>query len=182
MRIPPRPAVARETPYEIRTAQRRDAAALWELSRGLHHDEPQAGLLETAEWHVTVDQLAAFVTDIARTDNGLCLVAALDEHAIGSLTLEGGRYRKTRHVAEMGVIVHRKWRRCGVASVLTRAAIDAARTSDVIKKLALRLFSNNDAALRLYESLHFRQEGRRAAQIRLADGYVDEILMGLDVF
>ena len=54
MRIPPRPAVAGETPYEIRTARRRDAAALWELSRALHHDEPEAGLLETAEWHVTL--------------------------------------------------------------------------------------------------------------------------------
>ncbi len=182
MRIPPRSAAADQTPYEIRTAGRRDAAAMWELSRALHHDEPEAGLLETAEWHVTLDHLADFVTEIARTDNGLCLVAALDHGAIGSLTLEGGRYSKTRHVAELGVIVHREWRRRGVGKELIGAAVEAARASAVIKKISLRLFSNNDAALRLYESLHFRLEGRRAAQIRLADRYVDEILMGLDVF
>ena len=182
MRIPPRPAVADQGPYEIRTAQRRDAAAMWELSRALHHDEPEVSLLETAEWHVTLDQLADYVTDIARTDNSLCLVAALDHGAAGSLTLEGGRYAKTRHVAELGVIVHREWRRRGVGRVLVATAVEAARASEVIKKISLRVFSNNAAALRLYESLRFRPEGRRAAQIRLSDGYADEILMGLDVF
>ena len=139
-------------------------------------------MLETAEWHVTLDQLANYVTEIARTDNGLCLVAALDDGAAGSLTLEGGRYQKARHVAELGVIVQRDWRRRGVGRALVAAAVEAARASEVIKKISLRVFSNNAAALRLYESLRFRTEGRRAAQIRLADGYVDEILMGLDVF
>ena len=78
--------------------------------------------------------------------------------------------------------MQRDWRRRGVGRALVAAAVEAARASEVIKKISLRVFSNNAAALRLYESLRFRTEGRRAAQIRLADGYVDEILMGMDVF
>ena len=50
-----------------------------------------------------------------------------------------------------------------------------------MRKLELHVFPHNDAAIALYEKLGYRREGYRKEHYRRGDGYVDAILMALDL-
>jgi RimJ/RimL family protein N-acetyltransferase len=82
-------------------------------------------------------------------------------------------------VGELGVSVARAWRGQGVGRALMESAIAAARTSPELARLSLRVFSSNAPALRLYESLGFKVEGRRPGHLRVRGREDDLILMGL---
>jgi ribosomal protein S18 acetylase RimI-like enzyme len=48
-----------------------------------------------------------------------------------------------------------------------------------IEKVVLSVYPRNDAAIRLYRSLGFLEEGRLARHSRKTYGYEDEILMAV---
>lgn len=69
----------------------------------------------------------------------------------------------------------------GVGSKLFEALIDWARAAQPeIVRIELAAGSGNPGAVRLYERLGFRHEGRQVARGRLPDGrFEDDILMGM---
>jgi putative acetyltransferase len=69
----------------------------------------------------------------------------------------------------------------GVGSKLFEALIGWAQAADpAIVRIELAAGAGNPGAVRLYERLGFRQEGRQIARGRLPDGrFEDDILMGL---
>jgi hypothetical protein len=56
-----------------------------------------------------------------------------------------------------------------------------ARGSAAIKEIKLRVRSTNSRALSLYESVGFFREGVLRKHVRLTNGYLDDICMGLFV-
>ena len=75
-----------------------------------------------------------------------------------------------------GLAVAPEARGRGVASALLAAVEKHARDSGA-RKLILRVLSTNDAALRLYERLGFRQEGTLREEFLIDGRYVDDVLM-----
>ena len=71
------------------------------------------------------------------------------------------------------------WRRQGVARTLISRVVAAATEHPVIRKIMLRVFSPNTAALTLYEALGFLVEGRLRDHVRLDGCLADEIVMAL---
>jgi ribosomal protein S18 acetylase RimI-like enzyme len=68
-----------------------------------------------------------------------------------------------------------------VGSALVQAAIDWAREQG-LHKLCLEVFPHNTAAIALYRSAGFAEEGRRVNQYRRASGeFWDSIVMGLEL-
>jgi len=112
-----------------------------------------------------------------RTDS-LALVAVHGDEIIGYLSLEPGRRRKIGHTIELGMSVREDWRRKGVGRGLIRRAEVWAMRNDRIEKISLNVFSDNEAALKLYESCGFVVEGRLIGQVKIGDEYQDLILMG----
>jgi len=106
----------------------------------------------------------------------IALVAVHEQEIIGLITCEGGRRRKTAHVAEIGMSVKEKWRRKGVGSALLERAEEWARSTGKIRKLALNVFEHNHAAISLYQKHGFVVEGRLAGQINL-DGELQDLLL-----
>jgi ribosomal protein S18 acetylase RimI-like enzyme len=78
----------------------------------------------------------------------------------------------------MGVL--RAYRGKGIGRRLVEATIAKARELG-LEKIELNVYSSNDAAIALYRSLKFVDEGRKVRG-RLMDGiYDDVIIMGLDL-
>jgi RimJ/RimL family protein N-acetyltransferase len=113
-----------------------------------------------------------------RTPWEVHLVAYRGERLIGHVTVERDRHPVTRHVASLGIAVAADERGRGVGRRLMEAAIDWARAVG-IEKLVLSVYPHNEAAIALYRSLGFVEEGRLARQSRKAYGYEDEILMAI---
>lgn len=90
---------------------------------------------------------------------------ALFAHVLGSLT----------------VAVHPERQGRGVGSKLFEALITWARVQNPpILRIELAAGSGNPGAIRLYERLGFKHEGRQVARGRLPDGrFEDDILMGM---
>jgi RimJ/RimL family protein N-acetyltransferase len=107
-------------------------------------------------------------------------VAVAEEEIVGRLSIARDSHPASRHVADLGLMVAAPHRRRGVGSALLDAAVTWARETGV-RKLELHVFPHNEAAIALYEKYGFRREGYRQAHYRREDGYVDAILMALDV-
>jgi len=120
---------------------------------------------------VDIDQRAAqFTRTIADS-----VVAVAGGQVIGMIHLEA-----TKHgFGQIGMLVDRGWRGRGVGSALVRAAIALARERG-LHKLSLEVFAHNTAAIALYRTCGFLEEGRRSRQYRRASGELwDSIIMGL---
>jgi len=180
MKVPPREYSTRDgRSVVIRSARPKEAGALFDHYLAIREDEPDVNVEEADEWGVTTDAVRRLVEGLERSRNGFLLVAEAGRDIVGILSVEGGRFRKLRHVGEVGVSVNRGWRRQGLGRRLVECAIETARTVPELAKLSLRVFASNAPALRLYESLGFAVEGRRVAHLRVRGRDEDLLLMGL---
>ncbi|HEV7614136.1 MAG TPA: GNAT family N-acetyltransferase [Steroidobacteraceae bacterium] len=68
--------------------------------------------------------------------------------------------------------------RQGIGRRLLEACLALAKNAD-IEKVELEVFSDNIAAVRLYESFGFSHEGVRVRGRKLDDRYQDVVLMAL---
>jgi len=58
--------------------------------------------------------------------------------------------------------------------------ISWARDNPAIEKFELQVRSSNERAIRLYESLGFREEGRKVKRLKYGPGvYVDDVYMAI---
>jgi putative acetyltransferase len=87
-----------------------------------------------------------------------------------------------QHVlTDLTVAVRPDWQGKGLGSLLFQALIAAARDlSPAITRIELMAREGNDGAIRLYQRLGFRIEGRFAGRVHLPDGTVeDDIAMAM---
>jgi ribosomal protein S18 acetylase RimI-like enzyme len=66
----------------------------------------------------------------------------------------------------------------GVGSKLLEKAIKNAKDME-FEKICLSTFHTNLIAIALYKKFGFREAGRRKKQFKIADEYIDEILLEL---
>lgn len=159
-------------PYGIRSLRPGEAGMLLDHLWELQATDPDVHFTDPDEFGWTADRLHGQIDRLTRAPNGLYVAAIAPEGVVGSLNLVGGRHKKTAHAAQLGMGVRRAWRRQGVGRRLVETAVAAARRAEGIAVLGLDVFARNRAARRLYESLGFREEGRRGGAVRI--GGVDE--------
>jgi ribosomal protein S18 acetylase RimI-like enzyme len=82
------------------------------------------------------------------------------------------------HVGRLGMGVRAEWRRRGIGRQMLEACISLARDAH-IEKVELEVFADNVAAIRLYESFGFVQEGIRIRGRKLEGRYQDVKIMAL---
>ncbi len=84
----------------------------------------------------------------------------------------------THHVASLSIAVAADARGRGIGRRLMERAIAWSKRVG-IEKLVLSVYPNNEAAISLYRSFGFIDEGRLARHSRKSYGYEDEILMAV---
>ena len=156
----------------VRHARSGDAAALIDLQTEIYDEgrwfvgdgPPSAATLER--------RLRAFSDEMT-----LYLVALPPKGEVCAwLELHRLTPKRLQHVAMLTLAVSKEWRQHGVATKMLENAYRWAEHHEV-QKIQLNVRSNNDAALALYRSQGFEQEGCERAQIREGGRYEDNILM-----
>ena len=84
------------------------------------------------------------------------------------------------HVGRLGMGVHRDHRRKGIGRSLLEACLSLARTAG-LERVELEVFSDNKAAIRLYECHGFNLEGVKTHARKLEGKYQDIQLMALSL-
>ena len=113
----------------------------------------------------------------------ICLIAVeADGTIVGEIHARRETIALFAHVlGGLTVAVHPERQGQGIGSRLFEALIAWARVqTPEILRIELAAGAGNPGAIRLYERLGFRHEGRQVARGRLPDGrFEDDILMGL---
>lgn len=87
------------------------------------------------------------------------LVAAYDGRVVGTLGLHVELAPRRRHCASVGMGVHDDFQGRGVGSALLAAAIDLADNWLGLERIELTVYTDNAAAIHLYEKFGFVVEG-----------------------
>jgi ribosomal protein S18 acetylase RimI-like enzyme len=125
----------------------------------------------------TPEQTRAFLKFV--TDHSLSQVVAVANGLIvGWCDVVPKGPRGFSHVGALGMGVRREWRRQGVGQRLLEDCLGLARRAG-LEKIELEVFTDNEGAIRLYESHGFAREGVKARARKLEGRYQDVLLMAL---
>lgn len=160
--------------FTIRTATSADCDAIVALHRAA---AVTPGALARAPEEVT----PAYADHAVASD--ICLVAVEpDGFVCGEIHAKRETIALFAHVlGGLTVAVHPDRQGQGIGSRLFEALIAWAKTAEPeILRIELAAGAGNPGAVRLYERLGFKHEGRQVARGRLPDGrFEDDILMGM---
>lgn len=111
-------------------------------------------------------------------DGTYILVAVVEDRVVGMLELHTfPNVPRRRHAGNFGMAVHDEWQARGIGSALMQAVVELAYKWLNLTRLELKVYTDNEPAIRLYERFGFEREGM-LRQYALRDGsYVDAHLM-----
>ncbi len=87
------------------------------------------------------------------------LVACIDSHIVGQLTLEVCQRERRRHVATFGIAVAHTHQGKGIGNQLMRETINMCDNWLNISRIELTVFADNTGAIALYKKFGFEIEG-----------------------
>ncbi|HSK15282.1 MAG TPA: GNAT family N-acetyltransferase [Gaiellaceae bacterium] len=158
----------------VRRAAAADAAGLVELARAVG-EEPEGWLISNGEWR-TVSEERRYLRAVRKHTHAAVFVAEGEAGLVGRLSLSRDPHPASEHVADLGLMVAKEFRRQGIGRALMEEAERWAREVGV-RKLELHVFPHNEAAIALYEALGYEREGFRRGHYRRGSEYVDTVLM-----
>ena len=164
--------------FVIRYAEPGDAAALVELARAVG-SEPDGWLITNGVWRSASDE-RRYLRAIRNSSHAAVLVVEAPEGIVGRLSIARDSHPASSHVADLGLMVARRFRRRGAGRALMEAAEDWAREVGV-RKIELHVFPHNVGAIALYEQLGYVREGLRRRHYRRGGDLVDAVLMAKEV-
>ena len=105
------------------------------------------------------------------------LVACDGEDVLGQIGIEQFAAPRRRHVANIGMAVFPQARGVGVGGALLEAAIELCEGWLGVTRIELEVYTDNAAAVALYQRYRFRIEGTASRYALRAGEYVDVHLM-----
>jgi putative acetyltransferase len=158
---------------EVRAARIEDCAA---IARGMKAVVEEGGWLAT-EPSTPVEDLEERFRAAVEWDGHLLFVLEDEGEPVGSLGLHPSQ---VDGVLSLGMWILPPWRGQGGGRLLIEAAL-AALPADV-HKVELEVFPDNAAAIGLYRSFGFEQEGLRRDHYRREDGSLRSALLMARLF
>ena len=105
------------------------------------------------------------------------MVAEVDGRVVGMAGLVIPFMARQRHTAVVGIMVHTDYQGRGIGRALMEALLDIADNWLMLKRVELSVFTDNERAVRLYESLGFVVEGTKRYAAVKNGVHADEYLM-----
>lgn len=169
-----------ETTVTLRKAKTTDAQRILNYLITIAN-EPNIGILMTPERarSITLRQERKLIQEYTDAPNSVFLLAQAGTQIIGIATVEGGKSSFNQHRASIGITVLKEWRGYGIGKAMMEYIIDWGRKNNTVKLLTLEVFSDNEVAIQLYESLGFEKEGLHKKRLFKDDRYIDEYSMSM---
>jgi len=162
----------------VREAIIEDAEELNKLLERVASETDHFGY-EPDEFNISIETQEHTIKMFSMIDNAVLLVALLNGKIVGSLSFRAGGTNKLRHSGEFGVQVLKEYWGLGIGKKLIKYLIHWAKESKVIKKINLRVRTDNANARHLYKKLGFKQEGILRKEFMSNGKFYDLVYMGL---
>jgi putative acetyltransferase len=105
------------------------------------------------------------------------LVALIDGQVVGNLSLHQNQGPRRRDVATFGMVVHEAFHNRGIGSALMAAMIELADGWLGIRRIEMEVWTDNLAAIHLYEKFGFVKEGTARQFAHRSGKLVDAFFM-----
>lgn len=129
---------------------------------------------------LTIEQLRHYSADIAAVQSVRRIFAAVDEHGCVCGQIELGALDFVNETATVcRVLVSPEARGKGFCLAMMRAILSYGFEAMRFRRIDLRVYSFNTAAIRCYEKAGFVKEGVLRQSVKMGDGYWDTVLMGM---
>jgi ribosomal protein S18 acetylase RimI-like enzyme len=161
----------------IRHALPEDAPALAAAERAI---AIVPGRLASRPEEISDAGVSAMIVELNERGRGRYVVAEEGGVIVGHAYLEALALAVTAHVVRLLVAVHEGHQRQGVGKALMNELLAWARANPRVEKVELQVRSSNAAAVALYRSFGFVEEGRKTKRLKIAENeYIDDIYMAL---
>ncbi|WMJ81521.1 GNAT family protein [Clostridium sp. MB40-C1] len=162
----------------IREAKKSDAKALIEYLNviGGESDFLTFGI---GEFGRSVNQEEEFIENALKKRNALFIIAEINGKIVGNLNFSGGPRQRNAHVGEFGVSILKEYWGNGIGEELIKYLIGWSKSSGIIRKINLRVRTDNTKGINLYKKLGFSEEGIVKRDFWISDEFYDSLLMGL---
>ncbi|MTK12437.1 MAG: GNAT family N-acetyltransferase [Clostridiaceae bacterium] len=131
------------------------------------------------EFGRTVEQEEEFIKNTLEKDNSLFIIAEINGKVIGNLNFSGGPRQRNAHVGEFGVSVLKEYWGNGIGEELIRYLVNWSKNSGIIRKINLRVRTDNKAGINLYKKIGFSEEGVLKRDYLINGEFYDSLAMGL---
>jgi RimJ/RimL family protein N-acetyltransferase len=134
---------------------------------------------EPGEFSMSVEEEQTFLTRKRDSEFSLFLIAEVHGEIVASCEIQINSKKRLCHKGDLGIAVQKAYWSMGIGRKMMNAAIAWCRGRGLIK-IELKVNTENQRALSLYNSLGFEIEGTIRKSVRLADGtFRDAYIMGL---
>jgi RimJ/RimL family protein N-acetyltransferase len=133
------------------------------------------------EFEFTEAEEEEFIDRCLASQNQLYILGIGEDAIVATLTFSGGRRPRVRHSGEFGMSVRKRCWGLGIGSLMLDTLIHWAQATQIVKKINLRVRTDNRRAIRLYQRKGFLIEGTIRKAIRLEGEYFDHHWMGLEL-
>ncbi|MCA9835976.1 MAG: GNAT family N-acetyltransferase [Trueperaceae bacterium] len=164
----------------IREALPEDAERLVTHVNAISYESDFIGI-SPGEFDMTVEQEAQFLSACQANPSHIYLLALDGEKVIGALHFATGKRKRVNHSGEFGISVLKEYWGLGIGSSLLDTLINWATNNESVKKINLRVRTDNQRALELYNKKGFQIEGTLKEEIFEAGTYYDLYSMALFV-
>lgn len=145
----------------------------------LNDSEVTIGMV-SGRYPSTQAQLIRFIEGVNADPNAVMLAICLNEGGqhVGNIKLD--RFDYPSGTCELGLMIGDKaqWGK-GIAKAACRLIIEYAFHTLNMRKVSLTVYSNNPAAVHVYRSLGFQEEGCLKKHVFSGGEYVDKLWMSL---
>jgi len=128
---------------------------------------------------LTIDQEKVFLSRFSQERLYPMFVGKIDDEIVSIANLSGSNRPRLCHNGEIGMSVIKKYWHNGVGTTMMQVLIDQAKSTKIIENIYLKVRSDNQNAIHLYESFGFKKVGTYPRQLKINLQYFDTILMAL---
>ncbi|WIV11534.1 GNAT family protein [Proteiniborus sp. MB09-C3] len=164
----------------IRKANKSDAGAVLNYI-DMVSEESDYLTFGQGEFDKTIEQEEYFIDNISKQNNALFIIAETKGKVVGNLNFSGGARPRIVHTGEFGVSVLKDYWGQGIGAQLIKYMIEWCKQSRIIRKINLRVRSDNFSAIHLYKKLGFKEEGVITRDFFINNRFYDSISMGLNI-
>jgi RimJ/RimL family protein N-acetyltransferase len=133
------------------------------------------------EFELTAAEEENVLRQYRYADNQLYIVGLVDDTIVAALSFSAGRRPRVRHSGDFGMSVRKQYWGYGIGAFMLDTLIDWAKGTGIVKKINLRVRTDNQRAINLYQRKGFVIEGTIRREIFLYGQYFDHHWMGLNI-
>ncbi|TCL58282.1 RimJ/RimL family protein N-acetyltransferase [Hydrogenispora ethanolica] len=164
----------------IREAEKEDASRIVDYTNQVGKETDNLTFGEDG-YGISAEMEASYIESFSKIDNRLMLCAFIDGNLVGHLSFTGGVRPRTRHAGEFGITVLKQHWGKGIGTQLLNYLIAWAKQGRIIRKINLKVRSDNQRAIRLYQKAGFVASGTNTREFCIAGKFYDSVAMGLEI-